>query len=63
MPPKGRKAAPKSKAKAASATSSTPPAKQKFTAADAKKLADLQKAQKAAQVVEEAEKKKGEIHL
>jgi hypothetical protein len=62
MPPKGRKAAPKAKAKPASATS-TPPAKQKFTAADAKKLADLQKAQKAAQVVEEAEKKKGEIYL
>jgi hypothetical protein len=37
----------------------------KFSAADAKKLAELQKAQKAAQssLEEESEKKKGKIHL
>ena len=62
MPPKGRKpAAPKAKPTSASSA----PSKVKFSAADAKKLAELQKAQKAAQssLEEELEKKKGKTHL
>jgi len=62
MPPKGRKAvAPRPKPTSASSA----PSKPKFSAADAKKLAELQKAQKAAQssLGDESEKKKGKIQL
>lgn len=65
MPPKAKRDAtkPKSNPKAVSKPPSSSTSTKKFSAADAKKLAELQKAQKAAQAAEEADKKRGEIHL